>query len=172
MSFSGASDGKESVFNAWGSRFNRWVGKFPWRRAWKPTPVFLPEESHDRGAWRAIVYGLQRVRSDWATNTHNDLLKLTKFHVHLCHQLYPDVGKIRGDANFPLGVSRIPIMCHSPFKYNPKENRFSDVFCLSYWGLFFSSPARETILLRYSPRVFQKMLQKNIQTNTPAFCPF
>ena len=113
-----------------------------------------------------------RVRSDWATNTHNDLLKLTKFHVHLCHQLYPDVGKIRGDANFPLGVSRIPIMCHSPFKYNPKENRFSDVFCLSYWGLFFSPPARETILLRYSPRVFQKMLQKNIQTNTPAFCPF
>ena len=23
-----------------------WVGKIPWRRAWQPTPVFLPEESH------------------------------------------------------------------------------------------------------------------------------
>ena len=23
-----------------------WVGKTPWRRAWKPTPVFLPGESH------------------------------------------------------------------------------------------------------------------------------
>ena len=113
-----------------------------------------------------------KVRCDWATNTHNDLLKLTKFHAHLCHRLYPDVGKIRGDANFPLGVSRNPIMCHSPFKHNPKENRFSDVFCLYHWGLFFSPPARETILLRYSPRVFQKMLQKNIQINTPAFCPF
>ena len=22
-----------------------WVGKFPWRRKWQPTPVFLPEES-------------------------------------------------------------------------------------------------------------------------------
>ena len=22
--------------------FNRWVGKIPWRRAWQPTPVFLP----------------------------------------------------------------------------------------------------------------------------------
>ena len=21
-------------------------GRFPWRRAWQPTPVFLPEESH------------------------------------------------------------------------------------------------------------------------------
>jgi len=25
--------------------FNPWVGKIPWRRAWKPTPVFLPGES-------------------------------------------------------------------------------------------------------------------------------
>ena len=23
-----------------------WVGKNPWRRAWQPTPVFLPGESH------------------------------------------------------------------------------------------------------------------------------
>ena len=22
------------------------VGKIPWRRAWQPTPVFLPRESH------------------------------------------------------------------------------------------------------------------------------
>ena len=27
-------------------RFNPWVGKIPWRRAWYPTPMFLPEESH------------------------------------------------------------------------------------------------------------------------------
>ena len=25
-------------------RFNPWVGKIPWRRAWQPTPVFLPGE--------------------------------------------------------------------------------------------------------------------------------
>ena len=23
-----------------------WVGTIPWRRAWQPTPVFLPGESH------------------------------------------------------------------------------------------------------------------------------
>ena len=23
----------------------------PWRRVWQPTPVFLPGESLDRGAW-------------------------------------------------------------------------------------------------------------------------
>ena len=27
-------------------RFNPWVGKIPWRRAWQPTPVFLPGEVH------------------------------------------------------------------------------------------------------------------------------
>ena len=27
-------------------RFNPWVGEGPWRRKWKPTPVFLPRESH------------------------------------------------------------------------------------------------------------------------------
>ena len=26
--------------------FNPWVGKIPWRRAWQPTPVFLPGWSH------------------------------------------------------------------------------------------------------------------------------
>ena len=27
-------------------RFNPWVRKIPWRRAWQPTPIFLPGESH------------------------------------------------------------------------------------------------------------------------------
>ena len=27
-------------------RFHPWVGKMPWRRAWQPTPVFLPDGSH------------------------------------------------------------------------------------------------------------------------------
>ena len=26
--------------------FDPWVGKMPWRRAWHPTPVFLPGECH------------------------------------------------------------------------------------------------------------------------------
>ena len=26
--------------------FDPWVGKIPWRRAWQPTPVFLPGASH------------------------------------------------------------------------------------------------------------------------------
>jgi len=33
-------------------RFDPWVGKIPWRRAWQPIPVFLPGESH---AQRSLV---------------------------------------------------------------------------------------------------------------------
>ena len=28
--------------------FDPWVGKIAWRRAWQPTPVFLPGESHEQ----------------------------------------------------------------------------------------------------------------------------
>ena len=34
-----------------------------WRRKWQPTPVFLPGESQDGGAWRAAVYGVAQSRT-------------------------------------------------------------------------------------------------------------
>ena len=30
--------------------FNPWIGKIPWRRAWQPTPIFLPGESSGQGS--------------------------------------------------------------------------------------------------------------------------
>ena len=37
--------------------FDPWVGKIPWRRAWQPTPVLLPGESH---GWKSLaVYSPQ-----------------------------------------------------------------------------------------------------------------
>ena len=36
-------------------RFDSWVGKIPWRRAWQPNPIFL-ENPRDRGAWWATVH--------------------------------------------------------------------------------------------------------------------
>ena len=34
------------------SRFNSWVGKLPWRKAWQPTPAFLPGQSHGQRSLR------------------------------------------------------------------------------------------------------------------------
>ena len=37
---------KESACHFRRCRFNHWVRKIPWRKAWQPIPVFLPGESH------------------------------------------------------------------------------------------------------------------------------
>ena len=43
--------------------FNPWVGRFPWRRAWQSTPVFLPGES----PWTEEPGGLQPMGSQSRT---------------------------------------------------------------------------------------------------------
>ena len=50
-----------------------WIRKMPWRRAWQPTPVFLPGESprmEEPGGLQSL--GSQRVGHDWVTkhSTH------------------------------------------------------------------------------------------------------
>ena len=51
--------------------FNPWVRKVPWRRAWQPTPFFLPGESpwteEPGGLWSMVS---QSIGHCWATNTH------------------------------------------------------------------------------------------------------
>ena len=48
-------------------RFLGWED--PLEKKWLPTPVFLPENSIDRGAWRATVHGVARVGHYQSTNT-------------------------------------------------------------------------------------------------------
>ena len=35
----------------------------PWRRKWQPTPIFLPKNPMDGGAWWAIVRGVAKSRT-------------------------------------------------------------------------------------------------------------
>ena len=45
----GANGSKEPVCQRRRHRrlgFDPWVGKMPWRKAWKLSPVFLPRETH------------------------------------------------------------------------------------------------------------------------------
>ena len=48
MGFTGGTSGKELTCQCRRQKgwFNPWVGKI-WRRAWQPTPVFLPREFHE-----------------------------------------------------------------------------------------------------------------------------
>ena len=45
-------------------RFNPWVRKIPWKRKWKPTPVFLPD------AWRAWVVAKSLTQLSARSYTH------------------------------------------------------------------------------------------------------
>ena len=62
----------------WGRRlgFNPWVGKVPWRRAWQPTPVCLPGESH--GQKSLVGYSPQG-------HTESDTPEATQ---HACEQSF------------------------------------------------------------------------------------
>ena len=64
MGFPGGSYGKEAACNVGDPGSIPGVGKIPWRRAWQPTPVFLPGES----LWTEERGGLQSMghKSDTA----------------------------------------------------------------------------------------------------------
>ena len=61
----GGSVAKNPPANAGDTSLIPGLGKFPWRRKWQPTPVFLPGESH--GTWHATVYEV--VNSQTRTTT-------------------------------------------------------------------------------------------------------
>ena len=59
--------------------FKPWVGKIPRRRAQQSTPVFLPGNPMDRGAWGGLQSsGSQRVRHSWSDFAHISTMSLAK----------------------------------------------------------------------------------------------
>ena len=57
--FPGGSSGKEPTCQCRTCKkceFDPWTEKIPWRRAWQPTPVFLPGESHGQRSLAGTVH--------------------------------------------------------------------------------------------------------------------
>ena len=52
--------------------------RFPWRREWLPTPVFLAGDSMSRGAWWAMVRGVPKNQPWLDSHTH------LQAHMHVC----------------------------------------------------------------------------------------
>ena len=75
--FPGGANGKESACQCRRlkrRRFDPWVEKMPWRRAWPPTPVFFLENPMDRRAWQATVHRVAQSQTK---------LKLLSMHPHI-----------------------------------------------------------------------------------------
>ena len=67
---------KESTCQCKRCRFDRWVRKIPWRRAWQPTQVFLPGESRGQGSlagYRPWGHKELETTEHWCHSHINDL---------------------------------------------------------------------------------------------------
>ena len=76
MGFPGGTSGKEPTCQCLRHKrleFNPWIGKISWRRAWQPTLVFLPGESHGQKSLEAYSpWGhteLDITEATWCTHT-------------------------------------------------------------------------------------------------------
>ena len=75
--FPGGTSGKDPACQCKRSKkqgFNPWARKTLWRRRWQPTPVFLPGNPMDRGAWRATVHRVTESGKTEHTHIHNTII--------------------------------------------------------------------------------------------------
>ena len=77
------SMGSLRVGHDWGTSLSLFTFMH-WRRKWQPTPVFLPGEPRDGGAWWAAIYGVPQRRT-WLKR----LSSSSSSHGVLCAQCTP-----------------------------------------------------------------------------------
>ena len=115
MCFPGGARGKEPDCQCRRHKrhgFDPWVGKIPWRRAWRSTLVFLPGESHGRGTWKATVH---HVTQSWTW--------LKRLHTH-----QPNGAEVNGYPSmlpmFPsfTNINTRKILNHFFFRRSKMEN--------------------------------------------------
>ena len=105
--------GKESTCQCRRCRFDPWVWKIPWRRAWQLSPVFLPGEFlwTEEPGWLQPM-GSQRAGHDWEINTHIHHLSCFTSHplnyINYCcliksylTLLWPQPARLLCSWNFP-----------------------------------------------------------------------
>ena len=99
---------------------NLWVRKFPWRRKWQPTPVFLPGKSHGRRNLAGYhLWGHKRVGHNW-TIKHNTILfksfTANKNHVKIGHGLWLSLfsNSVMSDSLWSHGLQHTRLPCPSP----------------------------------------------------------
>ena len=76
--FPGSSSDKEPTFKYWRykrHRFSSCLGKIPWQRAWQPTSVFLPRESHGQKSLE-IYSSLGHKESDTTEVTYHPYIHI------------------------------------------------------------------------------------------------
>ena len=130
MSFPGGSDSKESANSEGDPDIIPGWGRSPGEEKDNPLPYSCLKNSMDRGAWQVMVYGLQRVGHDWATNTFTFKIVCPKKHSNLLflfwHDKYALVININVLVN-PKGnqswifIGRTDVKAEAPILWPPDE---------------------------------------------------
>ena len=132
MVLPGGTSGREPSCQCWRHErwgFHPWVRKMPWRRAWHPTPVFLPGESHAQNDLEGSVHVSHRVRHDWS-----DLALLLLSCSVMSDSLRPH--GLQWDS-FKLLLVILFIYCHCCIVFCCEKNHsLSTFFLLGIWGSF------------------------------------
>ena len=87
MHFSESTNGKEPVCQCRrykGQGFDPWVGKIPSRRAWQPTPIFLPGKAHGQ---RSLADASSAKSTTSSGVTELDTTEMTCYSLQLCIQM-------------------------------------------------------------------------------------
>ena len=79
IGFLNVSDSKEICLQCERSKFDPWVGKIPWRRGWRPIPVFLPGEFHGQRSWWGHKESDMTEQLALSLYTHSGTLRLCPF---------------------------------------------------------------------------------------------
>ena len=91
--------------------FYPWVGKIPWRRAWQPTSVFLPGESHGLQSTAS-----QRLRYDWVHSRHakhRGRKIWTRMCIYICIPESPCcTAEINTTLNINSNLKKLPLGFH------------------------------------------------------------
>ena len=123
MGFPGGASDKEPTCQCRRCKrcgFDPWVGKIPCRRAWQPTPVFLPGESHGQRSLAGY--------SPWGQKE----LDITEVTWHACMKSYCGrVGvtkqkPVRPFQNRPLPMSSACLLSAEKLQSKIKFNRRSE----------------------------------------------
>ena len=91
----GGTSGKEPASQyrrPWRLRFDPWVGKISWRRAWQPTPVFLPGESHGQRSLEIYSPWGCRVICDWSNWAHKIHFSQLVYFLGIIFYYIPELG--------------------------------------------------------------------------------
>ena len=96
-----------SAANCHGRRpgFAAWDGKMPWRRAWQPTPVFLPGESHGQRSPAGC--------SPWGRRVGHDLASKQQRHDN--RAVYTSLSASGSGTLLPVKSRPLMSSCHGGF---------------------------------------------------------